>query len=283
MTRFINLCLVSLALLRGIIASYPYILTYSLELITRFVADVFAVDFSEFLFVGDSLTQYWLCYSPDDSPGKLTTAPCIIEMDEWTHNPDNIPVLCSGQNSHYCSSSFSKAFPHALNMGMHGKRVDDWIERLQLKDDMITKIITSGKYKQIVVELGANDIMAGAGESYLEQIVQNFKQLMNMLHANFPNSQIHLLSTLPRPNMEVTYSIDVLNSHLKANFYKSVKFPFVQYHDISTAFYDGENVSIDFYQRGTVHLNSVGYGVLEEAIKSSVAGCGDKRRTLRTT
>lgn len=230
--------------------------------------------YREFMFLGDSLFEYWMCYRPLDTADKGTDMRCVDFMDTYYARPLTLPVNCksaAGSNSQYCGSSFQKAFPEALNLGRHGWRIDQWVAPLKYGDALTARMAAIGKaYKYVVIQLGANNIRGATDAAYVRESVRDLHELLQLLHAILPHVQIILLSTLPRVFVDVNKAIIDFNAHVKASFVNAKYYPYMQYVDVTQHFLDGNgNVMQSAYQDDT-HLNTYGYAVFEEALKSNI-------------
>lgn len=228
--------------------------------------------YSQFLFVGDSLFQYWLCFDSYDVRASPNFAKCISVIDMLLENTENLPVVCSESRApaEYCKSLFSAAFPGALNMGRHGWRVKSWTIRLGARDAVMAKLESMSNIEYLVVELGANNIRGAADERFIQNVLAEFEAFLALIHVKFPRCQILLVSTLPRPFLNVNESIRKLNALLRERFLDNALFPSVHFVDVTQHFLGSDGrVNAAAYIDDT-HLNAFGYEIFERVLKMEI-------------
>ncbi len=210
------------------------------------------------LFVGDSITDFWLF---DDNPWVSGQKYGRKIWDESFAKPD--------------SENF------AFNIGISGDRLEHVLYRILPKEQGGLGQLDSPQLKPefMIVMLGINNSWAveyPVADSIYEGVLANLRAL----HARKPNSRIVLQSLLPTndavKNKEIVL---VVNQRLKALASDPEYSRFTTYLDLYPAFCDVNGRQISHYFTDGLHPNSDGYAVwrdrlvdfLQEARRGSVS------------
>lgn len=124
---------------------------------------------------------------------------------------------------------------------------------------------------KIVLMIGVNDINGGVSKS---KILSNYSNILKEIKANLPNAEVYCMSLLPLNDMIELY-VDIntqlqnqiimdVNSQIK-NIVNSFE---MNYIDLFPLLSDNNNALKDEYTSDGIHLNSAGYSVWVDLIKS---------------
>lgn len=207
------------------------------------------------LFVGDSITDFWLF---DDNP--------------WV----------SGQKygRKVWDESFGKpgSENYAFNIGISGDRIEHVLYRILPKSAGGMGQLDAPQLNPefIIVMLGINNSWA-AEDPVADSIFEGVHVALSTLHARKPKSRIVLQSLLPTndtgKNRDV---VGTVNQRLR----KLVTTPefsrFTSYLDLYPAFTDANGVQISHYFTDGLHPNAVGYAVWRDQLVPFL-------KTLRTS
>ncbi len=147
--------------------------------------------------------------------------------------------------------------PNIKNRGIGWETAEGVLDRIGY--------ISKGHPTKIFIMVGINDIINYDME--LEKIVHDYRNIINTIKNNSPETQIYVLSVLPldenrRGHQSKNRKVFSLNSRLKS-FINGRDVLFV---DLSPLLTD-ENSNLDLkYSYDGVHLNSMGYLVIKDAL-----------------
>jgi lysophospholipase L1-like esterase len=197
------------------------------------------------LFVGDSITDFWLF---DDNP--------------WV----------SGQKygRKVWDESFAKpgSENYAFNIGISGDRIEHILYRILPKSAGGMGQLDAPQLNPefIIVMLGINNSWA-AEDPVADSIFAGVHVALSTLHARKPKSRIVLQSLLPTNDTAKNRAVvGVVNQRLR----KLVTTPefsrFTSYLDLYPAFTDAAGTQISKYFTDGLHPNEVGYGVWRDQL-----------------
>jgi len=154
------------------------------------------------------------------------------------------------------------------NAGVGGERTDELYARLATE---LTYFNRSGK-DIILLHIGTNDITESINPS---TIVDNVQSILDLIELTNANSHIYVSLIIPRvvgaEDTKTTTYNTALNSMLLT--YQSIHTN-VYIVDMNTVFKSNENWATDYYT-DTTHPNAVGYNLMANTWKSSMALNGD--------
>ena len=144
----------------------------------------------------------------------------------------------------------------AYNRGIGGDRTKDVLNRMEIS-------IYNAKPKVVVILIGGNDVLAGKSESY---IIKNYKEILNGIKNNLPNTEIIIQSNYPLANDYASKNKTMLSLNTKLKDIASKNG--LTYVDLYTPLLDKTtNELILNYTPDSVHLNVDGYKVVTSVLK----------------
>jgi len=213
--------------------------------INAFLRDSKNLSAVKLLFVGDSITDFWLF---DDNP--------------WV----------SGQK--YGQKIWNESFAnpgtenYALNIGISGDRLEHVLFRILPKAQGGMGQLDSPQLKPefMIVMLGINNSWA-AEHPVADSIFEGTLANLRALHALKPNARIVLQSLLPTnetsKNKEVVLAV---NQRLKALAMQPEFAKFTAYLDLYPLFTDANGIQIASYFNDGLHPNAKGYEVWRDRL-----------------
>ena len=197
------------------------------------------------LFVGDSITDFWLF---DDNP--------------WV----------SGQKygRKIWDESFGKpgSENYAFNIGISGDRIEHILYRILPKSSGGLGQLDAPQLNPefMVVMLGINNSWA-AEDPVADSIFEGVHVALTTLHARKPKSRIVLQSLLPTNDTAKNRDVvAVVNQRLKKLVTSSEFSSFTSYLDLYPAFSDASGTQISKYFTDGLHPNAVGYAVWRDQL-----------------
>jgi lysophospholipase L1-like esterase len=234
----------------------------------------------DYLFLGDSLFEYWLCFKLTDQTSavrdSIPTNECVSFLSTYLDDPLNLELSdCSTKSNWYCSSTFSSEFPGAINIAIRGTTIDYWQNSLEAVTDPSTKNVINLPYlRYIVIELGANNIRAGNNGL---MIAEKYGALLEEVHRIFPYCKI-LVVSIPPCNydtlllLSTTISCPLLveqaNKNISALISDREKYPYAEFSDITDYFTSSGNLD-DMLNWDSLHLSKLGYEMFAIGVKNS--------------
>lgn len=164
---------------------------------------------------------------------------------------------------------YMNGFDHVYNCGIHG-----------ITSDMLLHFIDEGvlKYEpsQVFIMIGTNDL-GNTLMSSPRDIALNVKEMVEIIHYNLPNCQIHLLSCIPCLEKQYGYkarkegirSNDVLKMIFK-EYKRMIPYEYVHFINIYPALCNKKGEPIEDYYIDGLHINDQGYQALSDKIKKSL-------------
>ncbi len=197
------------------------------------------------LFVGDSITDFWLF---DDNP--------------WV----------SGQKygRKIWDASFGKpgSENYAFNIGISGDRIEHILYRILPKSAGGMGQLDAPQLSPefMVVMLGINNSWA-AEDPVADSIFQGVHAALKALHARKPKSRIVLQSLLPtNDNAKNKDVVGVVNQRLRKLVTTPEFSSFTSYLDLYPAFTDADGAQISGYFTDGLHPNAAGYAVWRDRL-----------------
>ena len=197
------------------------------------------------LFVGDSITDFWLF---DDNP--------------WV----------SGQKygRKVWDESFAKpgSENYAFNIGISGDRIEHILYRILPKSAGGLGQLDTPELKPefIIVMLGINNSWA-AEDPVADSIFEGVRVALSTLHARKPKSRIVLQSLLPTNDTAKNKDVvGVVNQRLRKLVSSPEFSSFTRYLDLYPAFTDATGMQISKYFTDGLHPNDVGYSVWRDQL-----------------
>ena len=197
------------------------------------------------LFVGDSITDFWLF---DDNP--------------WV----------SGQKygRKVWDESFAKpgSENYAFNIGISGDRIEHILYRILPKSAGGMGQLDAPQLnpEYMVVMLGINNSWA-AEDPVADSIFEGVRVALSTLHARKPKSRIVLQSLLPTNDTAKNKDVvGVVNQRLRKLVSSPEFSSFTRYLDLYPAFTDATGMQIAHYFTDGLHPNDVGYSVWRDQL-----------------
>ncbi|MBX2865803.1 MAG: lysophospholipase [Leptolyngbyaceae cyanobacterium MAG.088] len=226
------------------------------------------------------LPQANAAYATDPENTKPTTAEAQsarprLNYQQWvdllgqeiatmaTKNPDHLTILLGDSLSLWFPAELLPGRRVWMNQGISGEKTYTLLKRLHLLD--VAEVDT------IFLMIGINDLIWGESD---QQVLDNYRDIMNYLNTEHPNTQVVVQSILPHGAETSTWEsrellldlsndrIRLMNQSLKdiANNYDA------HYLELYPIFANGEgNLRSDLTTDG-LHLNREGYLVWRAAI-----------------
>ncbi len=190
------------------------------------------------LFVGDSITDYWLLHDDPWVPGQL------FGLQVWNDNFGPMATLNRG-----------------LNIGISGDRIEHVLHRISPKSaGGLGQMDAPGlKPEFIVLLIGINNSWA-AESPVVDSIAAGTRAVLRLAHQRQPRARIILQSLLP--TREPARNIGVVrpvNIELAAMAASPEFAPFTSYLDLHAGFVDAQGVQIARYFDDGLHPNQAGY------------------------
>lgn len=237
-------------------------------------------DYSEFLFIGTSLLQYWIITQPGDQKGLVLAseggAQKVNSLRLYFDNPSTTPVheMCAMEpRSMYCASTFQIAFPNAINIARANTFVHEWMRWMNNTKGMFPRLAKLPYIKYCVVALGRND----AETIGPQELLEHFQEFFRNAHAIYPSCKFLLSSITPRPNptdlvkqAKWNHNITATNALLEAYYSDRDKFPDIHYVDMYSVFIDEKGEIIERYFNNQHHFTALGYSAIEYALKREI-------------
>jgi GDSL-like Lipase/Acylhydrolase family len=231
-------------------------------------------DFSNYLFLGDSISMFWLCYNAKGKPMFSSLVACRdyyhYNTNHYYGNINNLLVKCSGKSNFYCDSLFQKTFQGSLNLACPGIRIEQLSE--YLTTDSNIRELSYGKpstnnVTNIVFNVGTNNL-ANSPFSTVPSMKPNYDTLLRTIHEVFPYANVLLLAI---PPSFITYpDFDAkrreVNEYLSATYSNNPSFPHVKFGNCDSYFLkEGKLDWNDFVD--TVHFSPRGFDLYQHCIK----------------
>ncbi|MCH3964893.1 MAG: GDSL-type esterase/lipase family protein [Clostridium sp.] len=143
--------------------------------------------------------------------------------------------------------------PDIKNRGIDGDTTSGILNRLNT--------ITRGYPKKIFLMIGINDILHNEDRVY---IFNNYKQILNQIRINSPDTIIYVESILPNNNIKSNRDVKFLNNELK-----KLSASKIIYIDLFDKFVEHDKLSGRYTYDGT-HLNGLGYLLWKKEIEKYV-------------
>ena len=180
-----------------------------------------------------------------------------FEQSDATNFPDSGAVLFTGSSSIRMWSSLEEDFPEfsVINRGFGGSEMSDLVYFAE-------RIILPYKPRHIVIYSGDNDIAAGKTP---ECVLADFKKLIELIHAQLPETRITLISIKPSiARWEKVEQMRIANELLK-QYIESHSL--LSYVDIFTPSIGADgNPRQELFLEDGLHLNAAGYNMWTELV-----------------
>jgi lysophospholipase L1-like esterase len=228
--------------------------------------------YSKYLFLGDSLFMYWLCYHSTGEFAYSTFSPCVdyYIFDYFDNKTSSLLVDCPpGATSPYCESLFQHTFPGALNLAVPGSRVDQLTEKL-LTDGSIQQLSSGNpsvnNVSQIIIESGTNSMR----KFTVAEIEPMYDTLLKAVTKMFPYANVLMLGIFPANYTFYDEERIPLNKFLSETYSNNASFPNVRYVKCEPFFKEHGEKDHASYVADELHLNAIGYEHVTYCIKSTL-------------
>lgn len=185
----------------------------------------------------------------------------FLEADKKEFPPKNA-VLFYGSSSFRMWKDVGAAFPKykVINRGFGGTHFEDAI--YYAKD-----IALPYKPKLVILYEGDNDITAGKS---VEQVFNDYKTLVGIIHKAFPKTRIAFVSIKPSPSREQFWGkFKQLNALVKAETEKDKRLAYVDIWDAMLT--DDGKGREELYIQDKLHMNPSGYEIWTKALNPIIA------------
>lgn len=164
---------------------------------------------------------------------------------------------------------YMTCFDNIYNCGIHG-----------ITSDMLLHFIDEGvlKYEpsQVFIMIGTNDL-GNTLMSSPRDIALNVKEMVEIIHYNLPDCQIHVLSCIPclekqhgyKATKEGIRSNDVLKMIFK-EYKRIIPYEYVHFINVYPALCNKKGEPIENYYIDGLHINDQGYQALSHEIKKNL-------------
>lgn len=229
--------------------------------------------FSNFLFLGDSVMMRWASFAEGSNVAYLLTYEQYIYIYKYFDSPPNLLVDCNKDNNRYCQTAFSHAFRGAMNFGAGGAPIESMTKRVLTSysiNAMSTNLYPHNEIVNVVVLAGLNNLDAPTPES----LIVSYQALFNAIHLKFPIAHIFILSITPVIDKNTQVFVNSVNVLLERTFTRNSLYPFVTYLYVNKFFYSSSG-DLDYSVLvGKVHFQLRGYMYFEAGIKDALCRAG---------
>lgn len=169
-------------------------------------------------------------------------------------------ILFVGSSSFQKWQDVNNYFPDykIINRGFGGSTLEDVIRYTY-------DIIIPYQPKQVVIYCGENDL-ASADSIPVNEVVNRFKTLYNMIRINLPITHISYVSIKPSPSRaSIQVKVKEANKQIKAFLRTQKNTSFI---DIYSAMLDAEgNMREELYVTDRLHMKPAGYAIWQKIIQ----------------
>ena len=159
-------------------------------------------------------------------------------------------ILFYGSSSVRGWRTLARDFPGlpVVNRGFGGSQMDDGVR-------YVDRVVIPNRPKALVLYFGDNDLAAGHTP---EQVVANFTQLVNHVHAKLPETRILFLAIKPSPSrVKLLDKVKAANSAIARMADADPKLDFV---DVATPMLDANGQPrAELFGPDMLHMNPAGY------------------------
>lgn len=218
--------------------------------IARALADEAALPRYRLVFIGDSITDFWLL---GDNP--------------WMKGQRN--------GREIWDESFGGADPAntALNLGISGDRTEHILHRLLPKAaGGLGELEAAALDPEYVIVMAGINNSYGAEEPAADSIFAGVMAIVDAVHARKPRARIMLQSMLP--SNEEPRNRDVvrpINRRLAGAAARAPYASYVRFLDLYPAFVDPQGAQLTRYFNDALHPNTAGYRVWRDRLVAAVA------------
>lgn len=183
-----------------------------------------------------------------------------FEARDRTNPPPEGAVLFIGSSSIRMWTNLAADFPklQVINRGFGGSTVADTTHFAE-------RIIFPYKPSKIVLYAGDNDIARGDSP---EQVLQNFRELVEKVHAELPKTKIYFLAIKPSPSR---WHLSPQSAEANRLIRKFCKFkPKLEYIDVWEPLMKGGQPDPAFFLKDRLHLNRAGYERWAKVVRAAL-------------
>ena len=195
-----------------------------------------------------------------DRAAKWEKEIAAIEKRLTATPPMADPILFAGSSS-IRLWEVTKAFPksNVVNVGFGGSEVRDTTH-------FVERIVLKWKPKAIVLYAGDNDIANGRTP---RQVSDDFKELVNTVHAKLPQTTIHFIAVKPSPSrMKLFDKQTEANKLVKSYCQTDAKLNYIDVVPVMLMA-DGQP-NPELFQKDNLHLNEKGYALWTTIIGKAI-------------
>lgn len=219
--------------------------------------------FAAVLVAAFTLSQAVGAESPDPDPGRFAKSiETFMAWDSKNSSPEH-GVLFVGSSSVRLWPT-AMAFPGKpiINRGFGGSELSDVIHFFE-------QIITPYSPGEIFLYAGDNDIANG---KTADQVFEDYKELVVLLRADLPDSELVFISIKPSKSRWEKWPIMVEANRMIREY--TAEHDDLGYADLATPLLDSDGKLKDVFIDDGLHLNEEGYRLWQEALAPFL----DKRR-----
>ena len=183
-----------------------------------------------------------------------------FEARDRTNPPPEGAVLFIGSSSIRMWTNLAADFPklQVINRGFGGSTVADTTHFAE-------RIIFPYKPSKIVLYAGDNDIARGDSP---EQVLQNFRELVEKVHAELPKTKIYFLAIKPSPSR---WHLSPQSAEANRLIRKFCRFkPKLEYIDVWDPLMKDGQPDPAFFLKDQLHLNRAGYEKWAKVVRAAL-------------
>ena len=184
-----------------------------------------------------------------------------FEARDRTNPPPKGAVLFVGSSSIRMWTNLAADFPtlQVINRGFGGSAVADTTHFAE-------RIIFPYQPSKIVLYAGDNDIARGDSP---EEVLQNFRELVEKVHAELPKAKIYFLAIKPSPSR---WHLSPQSSEANRLIKKDCRFkPKLEYIDVWTPLMKEGQPDPTLFLNDRLHLNGAGYERWAKVVRAALA------------
>jgi lysophospholipase L1-like esterase len=193
--------------------------------------------------------------APDPDPGRFEDAiETFINWDNKNSFPEDAILFVGSSSMRLWSTALAFPDKPVINRGFGGSELSDVIYYFD-------QVIKPYSPRKILLYAGDNDV--GNGKSAV-QVFEDYKELVALLRANLPGSELIFISIKPSKFRWDKWPIMVDANRMVRNY--AAKHPDLDYADLAAPLLDDDGMPKDVFADDGLHLNEQGYLLWQEAL-----------------
>ncbi len=196
-----------------------------------------------------------LAEAPDPNPARF--AKYIESFEKWDKKnsfPGNAILFVGSSSLRLWQTAIAFPGKPIINRGFGGSEISDVLHYY----DQVVK-----PYKPLMIFLygGDNDINRGKNA---EQVFQDYKEFVELVHANFPETIVFFISIKPSVQRWKKWPMMAEVNNLVRKYAEN--HPNLGYVDLASPLFDGDGKLKNVFVADGLHLNAYGYQLWQEAL-----------------